>query len=123
MVKEIDGLKVPASVECKAELQNRDTNRRAVSGRLITKLAPNEKWKVTVSYSTVALSIEYQKKFYEKCMELRARAGTLRFLSPYDGEEKEITVKCVGKTAPELACYGRGKPTIFKKVGAVFEEV
>lgn len=123
MIKEIDGLKLPPSVEGTAELMNRDTTRRTVSGRLITKLDPNEKWKVTASFESFSLALEFQKSFYDKCLAMRTTSAEITFISPYDGTEKTIKAKCTQRTAPTaLNIYG-GKPQLYSKVGAVFEEV
>ena len=61
----IDGLKLPKDISIKAEKQNFDTSKRTVSGRLITKLAPVEKWKVTVSFENLTLRLPFQTAFYE----------------------------------------------------------
>lgn len=123
MIREIDGLKLPCNLEGKVELKNMDTTRRTVSGRLITKLASSEKWQVTISYESISMSLSFQKKFYEKCLELRGRPGSVWFTSPYDGSEVTIVAKCVSRSAPSALSVGRGLPALYKKVGAVFEEV
>ena len=68
----IDDLKLPESLDTTAALQNFDTQRRTISNKLITKLAPNEKWIVTVKFATDVLALDFQKKFYEKCLQMRS---------------------------------------------------
>lgn len=123
MIKEIDGLKLPPSISGGAELFNRDTQRRTVSGRLITKLDSKEKWRVTVSFEAFSLSLDFQAKFYAKCLAMRAQAKTVAFVSPYDGALKLITAKCISRTAPQALNIYKGAPQIYGGVGAVFEEV
>lgn len=123
MIKEIDGLKLPATIEGSAELVNFDTQKRSVSGKLITKLSPTEKWKVTINYDKIALSLTFQNEFYNKCLKARGEAVLISFISPYDGALKNIYAKCVSRTAPLPLAIFRGLPTIYNRVGAVFEEV
>lgn len=123
MIKEIDGLKLPPSITGSAELFNRDTQRRTVSSRLITKLDSKEKWRVTVSFETFSLSLAFQSQFYAKCLAMRAQSKSVAFISPYDGTEKVITAKCVSRVAPRPTNIYKGAPQFYGGVGAVFEEV
>jgi hypothetical protein len=123
MIKQIDNLKLPPSLSGSTELFNRDTQRRTVSGRLITKLDTTEKWRVTVSFDAVSLSLPFQAEFYNKCLEMRLQAKQIIFVSPYDGAEKTITAKCIGKSIPSPTNLYGGKPQFYTKIGAVFEEV
>lgn len=123
MVTQIDSLKLPPSLDGSAELFNRDNQRRTVSGRLITKLDPSEKWRVTVSFESVALSRELQAAFYAKCLEMRSTARTVTFISPYDGTEKTITAKCISRATPSAFNLYQRRPEFYVKAGAVFEEV
>ena len=119
----IDDLKLPESVDTTAELQNRDTQRRTVSGRLITKLAPNEKWIVTIKFATDTLSLAFQKLFYEKCIEMRGTSATIIFISPYTGEDVTITAKCTSRKSPSVLSIAGRRPVLYKDIEAVFEEV
>ena len=123
MIKQIDTLLLPPSITGAAELFNADTQKRTVSRRLITKLDPVEKWRVTVSFETFSLSLAFQSEFYAKCLEMRATAKTITFISPYDGTEKTITAKLVSRTTPSPVNLYKGVPQIYKRVGAVFEEI
>lgn len=123
MLTEIDGLKMPPSIESYAELFNQDSQRRTVSNRLITKTDGLEKWRVTCMYETDALTIEFQKAFYEKCAVLRNTAKTIKFISPYDGVEKAITAKMISRNNPRSRFIIGRKPKLYTQVGAVFEEV
>lgn len=123
MVTQIDGLRLPPSLDSSAELFNRDTQRRTVSGRLITKLDTTEKWRATVSFETAALSLDFQAAFYGKCLEMRTAAKEIKLISPYDGQEKTITAKCVSRAAPSAFNLYQRRPQYYVKAEAVFEEV
>lgn len=123
MITQIDGLRLPSSLGGSAELFNRDVQRRTASGRLITKLDATEKWRLTVSFVNSALSRELQAEFYNKCLSMRRKAGEISFISPYDGEEKTITAKCVRRATPSPFNLYKGRPEFYVKAGAVFEEV
>lgn len=122
MIKQIDDLLLPPSIEDSAELFNDDTQKRTVSRRLITKLNPVEKWRITVSLP-FSLSLEYQAQFYAKCLAMRTTGKTIVFISPYDGSEKTITAKCISRIRPTAVNLYQGAPQIYKSAGAVFEEV
>lgn len=119
----IDDLKLPESLDTTAALQNFDTQRRTVSNKLITKLAPNEKWIVTVKFATDVLALDFQKKFYEKCLQMRSTSKPITFISPYSGEDITIIAKCTTRTAPTVLSMNKGRPFLYKNVEAVFEEV
>lgn len=119
----IDTLHVPENIDATAELQNFDTQRRTVSNKLITKLSPYEKWKVTVKFSTEVFSLDFQKSFYEKCLEMRNTSKSITFVSPYSGEDVTITAKCVSRVAPSRLVIVNRRPVLYKDVEAVFEEV
>ncbi|MCI5680180.1 hypothetical protein [Anaerotignum sp.] len=119
----IDGLKLPQDVSCTAEKQNFDTSRRTVSGRLITKLSPVEKWKVTVDFENLTLSIPFQTAFYEKCMEMRNVAAVVEFTDPYTGKETSAIMRCVSRKSPSALDIVRRQVRLYQSIGAVFEEV
>lgn len=119
----IDGLKLPEDISIRAEKQNFDTTRRTVSGRLITKLAPAEKWKVTVSFENLTLSLPLQAAFYEKCLAMRNVAAVVEFTNPYTGEQERALMRCLAKVSPEPAQIVRRKVNLYQNIGAVFEEV
>ena len=119
----IDGLKLPEDISIRVEKQNFDTTRRTVSGRLITKLAPAEKWKVTVNFENHTLSIPQQAAFYEKCMAMRNMAAIVEITNPYTGEQERATMRCVSKTSPTPAQIVRSSVNLYRNIGAVFEEV
>lgn len=114
---------LPPSITGTAELFNRDTTKRTVSGRLITKLDPIQKWRVTVSYDDVSLSLDYQAQFYSKCLDMRMHARPVVFISPYDGSEITITAKCISRNVPSAVNLYKRAPQFYKGAGAVFEEV
>lgn len=119
----IDDIRLPESIDTMASLQNFDTQKRTVSNRLITKLSPHEKWLVTVKFSTETLSLDFQKRFYEKCLQMRSTAKQITFISPYTGEDITITAKCTSRTAPAVLSISKGRPLLYKNIEAVFEEV
>lgn len=119
----IDGLKLPEDISVHAEKQNFDTSRRTVSGRLITKLAPTEKWKITVEFENLTLSLPLQTAFYQKCLEMRNTAAVVEFTNPYTGERERAVMRCVSRTAPTAAQIVRRSINLYRDIGAVFEEV
>ncbi|NCC17123.1 MAG: hypothetical protein EOM28_12485 [Clostridia bacterium] len=119
----IDGLKLPEDTSIVIEKQNFDTNRRTVSGRMITKLAPMEKWKITIHFENKTLSLEFQKAFYTKCLEMRSAYGVVSFINPYTGEEVTAKMKCTSKKTPSPLDVVRGRSRAYKTIGATFEEV
>lgn len=119
----IDGLKLPEDISCTAEKQNFDTSKRTVSGRLITKLAPAEKWKVTVSFENLTLHPSFQAAFYEKCLLMRNVAAVVEFTDPYTGEETSALMCCISKQKPEPMNIVRRRISLYQNIGAVFEEV
>lgn len=123
MILNINGLLLPPSIDGKAELTADDTTRRTVSGRLITKLAATEKWRITVAFGDDALTENYMADFYDMCAAMRTHAGQIHFVSPYDGTEKLITAKCVERTLPRAVNICRGAVQYYTGAGAVFEEV
>lgn len=126
MVISLDGLLLPPNIDGTAELFANDTTRRTVSMKLITKLSTAEKWRITVSFPDAALSPEFLADFYDKCAEMRTQSGQIQFVSPYDGEEKLITAKCVERTLPKALNLSFGtfaRPKFYTGAGAVFEEV
>ncbi len=123
MIKSIDGLLLPPSITGTAEQFNRDSQKRTVSGRLITKLDPVQKWRVTVAFDDFALSLDYQAQFYAKCLAMRLSAKTIVFVSPYDGSEVTITAKCISRSTPQPTNLHKRTPQFYIKAGAVFEEV
>lgn len=123
MVLQIDDLKLPPSLEGSEELINRDTQRQTVSGRLITKLDPVEKWKITISFDSIVLIGGYQGLFYAKCALMRREAKPVTFLSPYDGLETTALCKCIERATPEAIRLYQRRPWLYRGVGAVFQEV
>ena len=119
----IDGLKLPEDTSIVIEKQNFDTNRRTVSGRMITKLAPMEKWKITVNFENKTLSLEFQKSFYTKCLQMRSSFGIVNFTNPYTGESVSAKMKCTAKKTPSALDVLRGRTRAYKAIGATFEEV
>lgn len=119
----IDGLRLPEDVSIAAEKQNFDTSKRSVSGRLITKLAPAEKWRLVISFENLTLNLSLQAAFYEKCMQMRNVAAAVEFTNPYTGEMETAIMRCVARTRPEPAHIVKGRVSMYKKIGAVFEEV
>ena len=119
----VDGLKLPEDISIQAEKQNFDTTKRTVSGRLITKLAPAEKWKVTVSFEKLTLSLPFQTAFYEKCLAMRNVAAVVEFTNPYTGEQERATMRCVSRTSPTPVQIVRRSVNLYTNIGAVFEEV
>lgn len=119
----IDGLKLPEDTSIVIEKQNFDTIRRTVSGRMITKLAPMEKWKITVNFENKTLSLEFQKAFYTKCIGMRSAYGVVSFTDPYTGEMVSAKMKCTVKRTPSPLDVVRGRNRAFKTIGATFEEV
>lgn len=122
MVLQIDDLKLPPSITGAAELFNRDTQRRTVSGRLITKLDPAQKWRVSVSFDA-ALDTEYQAAFYAKCLDMRRNARQISFISPYDGTVVAVAAKCISRSVPSAFSLFKRKPEYYTGAGAVFEQV
>lgn len=123
MVLQIDDLKLPPSLGGTAELINRDTQRQTVSGRLITKLDPVEKWKLTVSFEAIALARAYHAAFYDKCALMRKEAKPVTFISPYDGQEKTVQCKCIERVSPEAVKLYQRRPWLYRGAGAVFQEI
>jgi hypothetical protein len=123
MILQIDDLKLPPSIDETPYLTNRDTQRQTVSGRLITKLDPSEKWVVPVSFETDTLSPEFQAQFYSKCLEMRTEAKQVIFISPYSGEETTITAKCTSRNTPQGINIHQRRPQYYSKIGATFQEV
>lgn len=123
MIVSIDGLKMPPSLMGGAELFNSDSQRRTASQRLITKLSSSEKWRITVEYDTDMMTVGLQAEFYRKCIEMRTKSAVVTFISPYDGSEYTITAKCISRTSPEAVYMYKQKPMLYRKIGAVFEEV
>lgn len=123
MVKSIDGLLMPPHISGTAELFNRDNTRRTVSGRLITKLDPVQKWRVIVSFDDDVLSRELQAQFYAKCLSMRAASAPIVFVSPYDGADITITARCVGRNTPKIVNLYKRSPQFYNGAGAVFEQV
>lgn len=125
MIKSIDGLTIPPSVDSVSEQINRDSTTQTVSGRLITELDPNPKWKTTVSFPDLAFGLTWQAQFYQKCLMMRKTAATVVLISPYDGTEKQITARCIEIETPEAAAISRKTkaPLFYLSVGATFQEV
>jgi hypothetical protein len=123
VIQQIDNLKLPPSINGAAELFNRDTQRRTVSGRLITKLDPAQKWRVTVSFDDAALDTAYQAQFYAKCLDMRRNSRAITFISPYDGQVVTIAARCVSRNMPSAFNLYKQKPEHYTGAGAVFEEV
>ena len=123
MVLQIDNLKLPPSITGAAELFNRDTQRRTVSGRLIAKLDPVQKWRVTVAFDSYALDTAYQAQFYAKCLDMRRNSRAVTFISPYDGSMVTISAKCISRNIPSAFNLSGRKPEYYTGAGAVFEEV
>lgn len=119
----IDGLNLPEDSSIQAEKQNFDTSRRTVSGRLITKLAPAEKWKITVKFENLTLSLPFQTAFYEKCLMMRNTAAVVEFTNPYTGEKERAVMRCVSRTAPTAERVVRRSINLYRDIGAIFEEV
>ena len=123
MITSVDGLNMPPALTGSAELFSNDTHRRTASQRLITKLSHTEKWRITVEYSEDMLTREFQAKFYEKCEQMRQNSASVSFISPYDGTQRTIKAKCISRSTPEAAYMYKQKPMLYRKIGAVFEEV
>lgn len=123
MILQIDDLKLPSELGATAELINRDSQRQTVSGRLVTKYDAVEKWKLTLSFESIALAIEYQKAFYEKCAQMRREARPVTFISPYTGEVVTVRAKCIQRASPEAVGLYLSRPHLYRKAGAVFQEV
>ena len=123
MVKQIGELKLPPDIAGTAELFNDDTSQRTVSGRLVTKLAPTEKWRLTVAFETAALSPELQAAFYAVCVSARTTATTITFISPYDGQIHTATCRCTERNIPAILSLSKGAPRLYSNIGAVFEEI
>ena len=125
MIKEIDGLKMPRSIDSTPTLNNRDNVRQTVSGRLVTELDPNPKWEVPVTFSSFALGLDLQRAFYEKCFAMRVTPAAVTFVSPYDGSEVTAQMKCTEITAPKaVSISAKTKaPSLYRDVKAVFREV
>ena len=123
MIKSIDGLNLPPSIESTPYLINRDVQKQAVSGRLITKIDTTEKWVVPISFESISFTLEFQAAFYAKCLSMRQTAATIVFISPYDGTEKTITAKCTSRVAPSAFNLLNRAPQFYKKIGATFQEV
>ncbi len=119
----IDGLKLPEDTSIVIEKQNFDTNRRTVSGRMITKLAPMEKWKITIHFEDKTLSLDFQKAFYTKCLQMRSAFGIVSFTDPYTGEAVTAKMKCTVKKTPSALDVVRGRNRVYTSIGATFEEV
>lgn len=123
MIVEIDKLKMPPSASSQAELFNNDTHKRTVSNRLITKIGSNQKWRLTVLYDNDTLNMEFQTKFYAKCIILRSIPKEIKFISPYDGQLKSIKAKVTSLNTPTIMGISNGVPKLYTQIGAVFEEV
>lgn len=125
MIKSIDGLKIPASVDSVSELTNRDSVSQTVSGRLVANLDPNPKWKCSVAFNEFSLALSFQTQFYAKCLTMRTQPKQLVIVSPYDNSEKTITALCTDMTTPEIAAISKKsqKPFFYQKCGAEFREV
>ena len=125
MIKEIDGLKLPPSIDGTPTLRNRDSVKQTVSGRLVTELDPNPKWEVPATFSSFSLNLPLQQAFYEKCFAMRVTAAPVTFVSPYDGSEVTAMMKCTEITAPKALNISRRlkAPGLYADVKAVFREV
>ena len=119
----IGGLKLPTTMAYQIEKQNFDTTRRSVSGRLITKLSPAEKWKININFENETLALDFQKAFYEKCMEMRVTADVVEFTDPYTGEDTIAIMRCVSTEKPSAMNIVRRKVGAYRNIGATFEEV
>ena len=119
----IGGLKLPVTGAYQIEKQNFDTSRRTVSGRLITKLSPSEKWKISINFENETLSLDLQKAFYTKCMEMRSLSDSVEFTDPYTGEKTVAIMRCVSVNKPSAMNVVGRKITLYHGIGAVFEEV
>lgn len=123
MIVEIDGLKMPPSASSQAELFNNDTQKRTVSNRLITKISSNQKWRLMVLYDNDTLNMELQTKFYTKCIILRSAPKDVKFISPYDGQLKNVKAKLISLNTPTITKISNGVPKLYTQIGAVFEEI
>ena len=125
MITEIDGLKMPPSVDATPELVNRDSQNQTVSGRLVVELDPNPKWEIPIEYDEDALDLTFQGQFYSKCFAMRTTPASVAFVSPYDGSTVTVTALCTEITAPEPARIRQTtrKPMFYTGVKAVFREV
>lgn len=119
----IGGLKLPLTTAFHVEKQNFDTTKRSVSGRLITKLSPSEKWKISIEFENETLALDFQKAFYEKCMEMRVSADTVEFTDPYTGADTIAIMKCVSMKSPSALSIIGKRVGLYHHIGATFEEV
>ena len=119
----IGDLALPETLGFTAELRNNDTQRRTVSQRLITKLSAAEKWRVTISYEDVALSLDLQAQLYNICLAARSNAVAVTFVSPYTNEAVTINAKCTSRAAPARVMIAKGGPVLYRDVKVVLEQV
>lgn len=125
MIQNIDGLKIPPSIDSTAELINRDSVSQTVSGRLIVNIDPNPKWELTASFKKFSLSVAFQAEFYEKCLNMRTQPAQITFVSPYDGTMQTVNAMCTQINTPEIkGIFKKTKtPAIYGNAGAVFQQV
>lgn len=125
MIKSIDGLNMPPSIDATPELKNRDVQAQTVSGRLVVELDPQPKWEIPIAYEASALTIDFQAQFYAKCFSMRSTPASVTFISPYDGSETTVTALCVEIPAPNPIgiAWARKSPIAYRNTRAVFREV
>ena len=122
----IGDLHIPDTLSLNAELFNSDNQRRTVSGRLITKLAPSQKWRVTLDYedrTTDLANPGLRVALYAKCQEMRTSNAPVTFKSPYDDQEHTVLMKCIKPLPPKVTYLGGDNPSLYVNCGATFEEI
>lgn len=125
MIISIGGLKIPPTVHSVAEQINRDSVNQSVNGRLIVNLDPNPKWKFTLTFDEFSLSRAFQTEFYAKCLTGRTSDLFIEFVSPYSGETLFCNGRCIEIATPEILSISKRtrKPSLYGKVGAVFQQI
>lgn len=125
MIKSIGGLALPPSVKCVSELINRDSTQQTVSGRLVSNLDINQKWKITVSFDDFVLSLDYQQQFFAICSEMRRTPAEVVFVSPYDNQERVAVCRCTEIKTPTILAISQTtkNPYLYEKIGCVLQEV
>ena len=123
MIRQIDDLIIPETISGNAELFNADKLQRTVSMRLVRKSSMAEKWRVTLNYEGRAIFPELRLALYNKCRTMRGTAGSVTFVSPYDGITYTVQMLCTQPFPPKMLSIYEGSPFFYSNCGAAFEEV
>jgi hypothetical protein len=123
VIVSIGGLQIPDTLSGNVESFNADSRRRAISGKLISKLAPWEKWRATLNYEGRAVLREFRIALYTQARSMRSAAAPVTFVSPEDGATYVVDMLCIQRFPAKVASILDHTPEFFTGCGAVFEEV